>query len=181
MTKSDFRVNQSLAADLMRVEESLISNQKLLVKSFNDVKSRIPEINNDISNVIQFRDTITGFTTSIQNTIDNLENDMISLEGIDLFEFKNSPDDLILTLRKSNENVKNLEEKIEENLKLVTKAKGKNGLFQEEINTANKVVHELLNSSQESLDIIENSVKLLLDEIKNFKAHSKDLLQHKIL
>lgn len=182
MTKSDFRATKSLAADLIRVEESLIANNKLLQKSFDNIKSKVSELNTTIiANVIQFRDSITSITTAIRDTLDNLENDLTRLDGIDLFEFKNSPDDLILNLRKTTEQINSLDVKIEDNLKIITKSKGKNDLFRDEIDAANKEVHELLFSGQKSLDIIDQSIKLLLDEIHRFKTHSKDLLQHKIL
>ena len=180
MTKSDFRATKSLSAELMRIEDSLVNNQKELTKSFDNVKNIISGLSKQLKNVIEFRDSILNLTTAIKDNIDNLETDMLGLEGVDLFDFKTSPDDVILSLRKCSDYIGNLDSKIEENLKLIVKAKG-NGQFNDEIQEANTVVHNLLDSSQEFVAEIGSSINSLLEEIRHFKVHSKDLLQHKIL
>ena len=180
MTKSDFRATKSLSADLLRLESSLIKNQKELDKSFSTVKTMLSGLQNEVPNVIEFRDSISTLTTSIRDHIDYLEDDLTGLEGLDLFEFKTSPDDVILSLRKCSDNIKTLDFKIEESLKLITKAKG-NGMFKDEIEESKKAVDLYIGNSKEFIDEINNSVNLLLNEISHFKSHSKDLLQHKIL
>ena len=182
MTKSDFRAKSSLSADLLRLESSLIKNQKELDKSFSTVSTMLSGLQNEnkIPNVIEFRDSISTLTTSIRDHIDFLEDDLTGLEGLDLLEFKTSPDDVIISLRKCSDNVKTLYFKIEETLKLITKAKG-NGMFKDEIEESKKSVDSYVGSSKEFLDEINKSVNLLLDEISHFKSHSKDLLQQKIL
>jgi predicted nucleic acid-binding Zn-ribbon protein len=180
MTKSDFRATQSLAADLMRIEDSLVKNQKEMLSSFKNIKNIVSEIKNHHSDVREFKENVSNLTSELRDHIENIENDMIGLDGVDLFDFKNSPDDVIINLRKCSDYVNNLDMKIEENLKLIVKAKG-NGALQDEIDLTNKEVHSLLNTSEEFISTIEASIKGLLDEIKSFKAHSKDLLQHKII
>lgn len=180
MTKSEFRTTKSLSADLMRIEDSLIRNQKELVLSFETINNMVAKIKQQVSNVIEFRDSMTNITSSIRDYIDNLEGDMIGLEGLDLFEFKTSPDDVILTLRKCSDSVGSLDAKIENNLKLVIKAKG-NGAFKDEIDQAHDSVLKTMTAIQDYITSIESSIKSLLQEINHFKSHSKDLLQHKIL
>ena len=180
MTKSDFRATKSLSADLMRIENSLVNNQKELVKSFSNVQTMVSGLHNKHPNVIEFRDSISNLTSAIRDHIDSLEDAVTGLEGLDLFDFKTSPDTVILTLRKCSDNVGNLDLKIEESLKLIIKAKG-NGDFKSEIDESTQLVKTSLASSQEFIDKINTSIKSLLDEISYFKAHSKDLLQQKIL
>ncbi len=179
MTKSDFRATKSLSADLMRIEDSLTKNQKELTKLFNSIKPMVSELENKVPNVIEFRDSIGNLTSAIRDHLEKLEDDMTSLEGLDLFDFKTSPDDVILILRKCGDNIKNLDSSIEDNLKLVVKSKG-NGMFKEEIDNSHKAVMSLMSSSEEFLNDIDSLNKSLLTEINHFKSHSKDLLQHKI-
>ena len=179
MTKSDFRATKSLSADLMRIEDSLTKNQKELEKSFNTVKTKVSEIQTKVPNVIEFRESIGNLTSAIRDHIEKLEDDMTGLEGLDLFDFKTSPDEVILNLRKCGDDIKNLDSSIEDNLKLIVKAKG-NGMFKEEIDNSHKTVLSFMNSSEDYLTDIDSSIKSLLTEINHFKSHSKDLLQHKI-
>lgn len=180
MTKSDFRATKSLSADLMRIEDSLKNNQKELELSFNNIKTMVSEIERKIPNVTEFRENIGSLTSAIRDHIDNLENDLTSIEGLDLFDFKTSPDDVILNLRKCADNITNLDSGIEDNLKIVVKSKG-NGMFKEQIDESHGNVLSLLDSSQDFIRDIDSSIKSLLTEINHFKSHSKDLLQHKIL
>ena len=180
MTKSEFRTTKSLSADLMRIEDSLIRNKKELIQSFENVKNMVASVEQQISNVIEFRDSITNIITAIHDYIDNLEDDMIGLEGLDLYDFKTSPDDVILNLRKCSDTIAGLDAKIENNLKLIIKAKGKY-IFKDEIDQSHNAVLTTMNTAQDYIKGIDSSIKLLLEEINHFKSHSKDLLQHKIL
>ena len=165
MTKSDFRATRSLAADLMRFEESIKRNQKGLDLSFSNINTMLSGLEN-LTNPIEFRDSVSALTSSIRENIDSLDDDMTGLDGLDLFEFKNSPDDIVINL--------------ENCVKLIVKAKG-NHNFQDEIQTAIKDVQSSAQAIGTSVTGISSSLKLLLDEIGHFKGHSKDLLQNKIL
>lgn len=180
MTKSDFRATKSLAADLMRIEESIIKNESQVVSSVSQIKNMIPSLENLSINAIEFRDTVSGINSTLKDKFDVLEDDMTSLDGMDLFEFKTSPDDVIINLRKASDNVTNLDYRIEDCVKLIVKSKG-NKQFQDEINSATEEVQKLLKTLDDLSIEISSSLKMLMGEIKHFKAHSKDLLQHKIL
>jgi len=176
--KSEFRTTKSLAADLKRIETSIVKNSEDLTKYFSSIRGITFDM--DSFNGIELQDNVTTNITALRDTIDGLETDMVSIEGIDVYDFKNSPDEIIGSLRKLNEHSKNLDKKFEDQIKLIIKAKGNSNL-QGEIDLIKKDVDQLLSISETTVNQISSSLQEILKEINHYATKSKEFLQHKII
>lgn len=181
--KSEFRTNQSLSTDIKRIESSITKNQSIVKSSMARIKDESLGISSSKSNKngIETQEKITNFSTTLLDAIDMLENDMISIEGIDLFDMKSiSPDIVIQLLRKLKDHSRQLNQKVENQIKLIIKAKGK-GDFIDEIESTSYAVHKALASSEELAKNVNSSLNQILFEVDDLKEQSKILLQKKIL
>jgi uncharacterized protein YdcH (DUF465 family) len=184
--KSDFRTNKSLAADIERIESSLIKNIRDLSNLMTNIKEKSSVILNSESvkslrtKGIELKDTLYSYSTSIRDVIDSLENDLISIEGIDVFEIKTSPDEIIDKLRKLKENTRHFDKNVENQIKLLIKSKG-NGQFADEIDSGERAISKTIKSSNNIANDLISSLDNILMEVGNLKEHSKELLKSKIL
>ena len=183
--KSDFRINKSLAADIQRIESSLTKNKRDLLSLMSDIKNQSTillkdtELNNSVK-LKESLESLDSYSSTMRDVIDSLENDMISIEGIDMFEIKTSPDKVIEQLRKLRENTRKLDTNVENQVKLISKLKG-NGEFKEEIDDGERAINLAVQHSDEMTAKVANHLDNILLEVDYIKEHSKNLLKSKIL
>jgi hypothetical protein len=123
---------------------------------------------------------LNDYSSSLRDIIDNLENDMIGVEGIDVFDIKTSPSNIIDNLRSLKEHTRRMDQKVENFVKLIIKAKG-NGEFADEIENASYGVQKIIGSTEKLGKSVSDNLKNVLDEMNDIKGHSKELLKKKIL
>ena len=180
--KSDFRAKKSLAADIGRIELSLTKNKENLLTFMTNIKDNTSVLSdyNSKLNGLEIKESLYSYSTSMRDAIDSLENDMISIEGIDIFDIKTSPDSVIESLRKLKDYTRKFDSSVENHIKLIIKSKG-NGEFIEDFENGERSINMTIKNSNELTNSLVESLNNILTEVDYMKEHSKDLLKNKIL
>ena len=181
--KSEFRTNRSLAADIDRIETNLAKNKKELLFLMSNIKNESSALLNhkpNMNNGIKLKESLESYSTTMRDVIDSLESDMISIEGIDIFDIKTSPDMVINQLRKLKDQTRKFDVNVENQIKLLLKLKG-NGEFADEIDDGERAINLSVQNSDEMTTSVIGYVDNILSEVDQIKQHSKHLLKSKIL